>query len=119
MGFKTRDAFVDRVWVRTFASSDANNLLAMLHTWKNADLAAHPKFGGDYAAALGAISARALVMPCATDLYFPPEDCRIAVEGMPNAELVVIPSIWGHTAGGNLNRADATFIDDQIARLLA
>ena len=119
MGFKTRDAFIERVWIRTFASADTNNLLAMIHTWKSADLAAHPKFNGDYEAALGAITARALVMPCATDLYFPPEDCEIAVRAMRNAELVVIPSVWGHTAGGNLNRTDSAYIDEHLLRLLA
>ena len=33
-------------------------------------------FSGDFPAALRAITARALVMPCRHDLYFPPEDSR-------------------------------------------
>ena len=34
-------------------------------------------------------------MPSETDQYFPPEDNRIEVSMMPNAELRVIPTIWG------------------------
>ena len=48
---------------QSFGSFDANDLLAMIATWQSADLGAHPRFGGDLAAALGAIRARAFVMP--------------------------------------------------------
>ena len=34
------------------------------------------------------------------DLYFPPEDNAWEVERMPDAELRVIPGVWGHFAGG-------------------
>ena len=39
-------------------------------------------------------------MPASTDLYFPPEDNGIEAEAMPNAELRVIETWWGHFAGG-------------------
>ena len=48
---------------RSFGRFDANGLLAMLATWQSADISAHPRFGGDLVGALGAIRARALVMP--------------------------------------------------------
>jgi len=39
---------------------------------------------------------------------------------MPSAELRVIPSIWGHLAGGpGRNPADTQFIDDNLKELLA
>jgi homoserine O-acetyltransferase len=75
--------------------------------------------GGDYDTALGSIKARAIVMPAEKDLYFPPEDERYAVERMPNAELRVIPGIWGHFAGGGMNEKDIGFIDDALKELLA
>ena len=50
---------------------DANNLLAKLHTWQCTDISAGPIYDGDFAAALGSISARAIVIPCSDDLYFP------------------------------------------------
>ena len=39
---------------------------------------------------------------------------------MPNAELRVIPSIWGHLAGGpGRNPVDTEFIDAALKELLA
>lgn len=103
-----------------FGAFDANDLLAMLATWQAADVSAHPRFAGDLNRALGAITARALVMPCETDLYFPPEDSARAVAKMPNAELRVIPSLWGHLAGSPLlNPDDVRFVDESLATLLA
>ena len=102
-----------------FGSFDANDLLAMLATWQAADVGAHPRFEGDLSAALAAIRPRAFVMPSRTDLYFPPEDNEIEVAQMPNAELRIIPSIWGHMAGGGGNPVDARWLSDQLEELLA
>lgn len=103
-----------------FGAFDANDLLAMLATWQAADVSAHAKFGGDLDRALAAIEARALVMPCGTDLYFPPEDSALAVAKMPNAELRVIASVWGHLAGSPiLNPDDVRFVENALATLLA
>jgi hypothetical protein len=40
-------------------------------------------------------SARALIMPSATDLYFQVEDNRLEAVRMRNAELRIIDSSWG------------------------
>jgi homoserine O-acetyltransferase len=53
-----------------FRRREANDLLAMLWTWQHADISANSLYEGDFVAALGAIRARAIVMPCETDLYF-------------------------------------------------
>ena len=37
---------------------------------------------------------------------------------MPNAELRVIPSIWGHLAGGGANADDTAWLDEQLRELL-
>ena len=78
-----------------YRSRDANDLLAMLWTWQHADISANAHFNGNFAAALGAIRARAIVMPSATDLYFRVRDNELEVPHMPNAQLRPIPSIWG------------------------
>ena len=96
-GFPTTQAYLDRPDPGPLR--DANDLLAQLWTWQHADISANDKFAGDFPAALRAITARALVMPCRHDLYFPPEDSEIEVSHMPNAELRVIESVWGHRAG--------------------
>ena len=88
-------------------------------TWRHADIGANALYGGDFDKALGAIKAKAIVMPGQTDIYFPPEDSAYEVEHMPNAEYRPIPSIWGHWAGGGRNPADVAFIDKALKDLLA
>ncbi|UOM34162.1 alpha/beta fold hydrolase [Acuticoccus sp. I52.16.1] len=118
-GYATLEDFLAGFWDPFFAAKDANDLLAMIATWQHADIAANDRYRGDRAAALGAITARAFVMPSQTDLYFPPEDSALEVDLMPNAELIPIPSIWGHFAGGRGNPQDAAFLDEKLKLLLA
>lgn len=101
-----------------FRRSDANDLLAMLWTWQRADISANPVYKGDFTAALGAIHARAIVMPSTTDLYFRVRDNELEVAQMPNAELRPIPSIWGHVAAFGANPPDDEFIDAALRELL-
>jgi homoserine O-acetyltransferase/O-succinyltransferase len=101
-----------------YRARDANDLLAMLWTWQHADVSAHPRFNGDLPAALQAITARAIVMPSATDLYFRVRDNELEVAQMPNAELRPIPSSWGHAAGRGINPPDNAFIDSALRELL-
>ncbi len=120
LGYSSLEDFLVAFWEGFFLPKDANNLLAMLWTWQNGDISANPKFGGDFDKALGAIKAKALVMPGSTDLYFPPEDSQYEVSKMPNAEYRPIPSIWGHFAGGpGTNPVDVKFLDNSLKELLA
>lgn len=119
LGFATPEELLIG-WETDHLNWDANDLLAMLWTWQQADIADHPRFAGDFGRALGAITARSIVMPGATDLYFPPEDSRLEVSYMPQAELRIIPSDWGHCAGGpGRNPTDTAFIEAAMAELLA
>ena len=119
MGFLSREAFVEDAYVASFGAGDANNYLAMLWTWRNADVGAHARYAGDTKAALAAIAARAVVMPAQTDLYFPPEDNAREVAAMPNAELAIIPTINGHASGGGFDDADSAWIASRLRELLA
>lgn len=109
---------VVRLTQRYFLQSDANDLLAMADTWRTGDISANPEFNGDFGAALGAITTRAIVMPGETDLYFRVADNALEVAQMPNAELRPIPSAWGHTAGFGINPPDNDFIDEALKELL-
>ncbi len=102
-----------------YRSRDANDLLAMLWTWQHADISANTLYNGDLATALQAITARAIVMPGATDLYFRVRDNELEVPHMRRAELRPIPSTWGHAAGRGTNPADNAFIDAALRELLA
>ncbi len=119
LGYDTiEDLLVD--WEEEHVNDwDANDLLHMLWSWQNADISANGTYHGDLAAALGAIRARAIVMPCDQDLYFPPEDSVIEVSHMARAELRPFESPFGHCAGspGALPAFDR-FFDAAVADLL-
>jgi len=118
MGFPSTQAYLDRPGPIPFG--DVNNLLAQIRTWESADISDNERFTKDFAAALKAITARAIVMPSRTDLYFPPEDSKIEVASMPKAELRVMPSIWGHRGGSRGgDPADIAFFNAAIVDLLA
>jgi homoserine O-acetyltransferase len=113
------ESFLTANWNGRFAVRDAANLLAHLATWQAGDISAG-QYGGDLPAALRAIRARVLLMPGATDLYFRVADNELELPHLRDAELVPIPSVWGHTAGNpQRNLADAAFLREQVARWLA
>lgn len=119
LGYATiEDLLVD--WEQEHVKDwDANDLLHMLWSWQHADISANTTYRGDLAAALGAIQARAIVMPCTQDLYFPPEDSVIEVSHMRRAELRPFESAFGHCAAspGALPAFDR-FLDAAVADLL-
>lgn len=119
LGFSSLEDFLIGYWEGVYLKRDANNMLLHIWTWQKGDLSDNDRYKGDYAAALKAITARAIVMPGQTDLYFPPEDSAIEVSHMRNAELRPIPSIWGHYAGAGRDPADFAFIDKALKELLA
>jgi homoserine O-acetyltransferase len=119
LGYSSLEDFLVAFWEGFFLPKDPNNLLTMLWTWQNGDISDNELYNGDFKVALSAIKARAYVMPGQTDLYFPPEDSEFEVAHMPNANLVPVPSIWGHFAGGpGTNPKDVDFIDAKLKELL-
>jgi homoserine O-acetyltransferase len=119
LGYSSLEDFLVAFWEGFFLPKDANNLLTMAWTWQRGDISDNEIYGGDFKKALGAIKAKAFVMPGKTDLYFPPEDSAFEVANMPNAELVPVPSIWGHFAGGpGTNPEDVKFIDAKLKELI-
>ncbi|MEB0112990.1 alpha/beta fold hydrolase [Variovorax sp. RTB1] len=119
LGFSSLEDFLVGYWEGFFLKKDANNLLAMLWSWQHGDISDNPVFKGDFKKALGAIKARAIVMPAERDLYFPVADNEWEVSHMPNAECRPIPGVWGHFAGGGSSPVDTRFIDAALKELLA
>ena len=95
LGFATLEDFV-RDWEEDHLKWDANDLLAKIWTWQHGDISDNPIYRGDFAHALRSIEARAIVMPCSTDMYFVPSDNEAEVAAMRRAELRVFESPWGH-----------------------
>jgi homoserine O-acetyltransferase len=118
LGYASLEDYLVRAWEGNYLRRDGDNLLAMLGVWMRSDIADNEIFKGDLDAALGAISARAIVMPSMTDLYFPPEDSEAETARMPNAEFRPIHSIWGHRAGSPTdNEEDYAFLRDAVRSL--
>lgn len=98
LGFTTTEELL-LSWENDHLVWDANDLLAMLWTWKHADIGNTPGMDKDFNRALASITARSVIMPCTTDLYFTVADNAYEVEHLPHGELRVIESDWGHIAG--------------------
>ena len=105
-GFASLEDYLVRAWEGNFLRRSGEDLLSMIDTWYQSDISDNTLYNGDLAQALGAISARAVIMPSTTDLYFTLADSEIETRLMPNAELRPISSIWGHRAGNPLQCAE-------------
>jgi homoserine O-acetyltransferase/O-succinyltransferase len=120
IGFPTLEAFQVGSSEAYWLPRDANNLLAQIWTWQNADISANDLYGGDLVKALGAIKAKALIMPSETDRYFEIADNAVEVPHLLRAELRPIPSIWGHVAGNPKGvPADTAFLAKGVRDLLS
>ncbi len=119
LGFATLEQFLVDSWEAQFLRRDANDLLAQIWTWQHGDISDNELYRGDLVAALGAIRAKALIVPGETDLYFRVADNESELRHLSNAELRPIPSIWGHRAGNPRDTPrDAAFLRTAVADLL-
>jgi len=97
-------------WEDDHAAWHPDDLLAMLETWRTADLLP----------LLPAIRARSVIMPCDTDAYFTAAENRIEAALIPGAVVRVLRSDAGHCAGApGRFAAETALIEAEIARLLA
>jgi homoserine O-acetyltransferase len=119
LGFASLEDYLVRAWEANFLRRDGGDLLSMLATWYESDISNNEIYQGDLARALGAIKARAMIMPSRTDLYFTPEDAEAECQQMPNSEFRPIESIWGHRAGNPTDNADdEAFLRQAVSELL-
>jgi homoserine O-acetyltransferase len=116
--FGDRDAeqFIELFWDAFIFKNDPNDLLAQLWTWWHNDLGDHADFGGDFHKALGAITARTIILNAETSRYFPPVDAEYEASRIRGAESRAISTTWGHMAP--VNPADQAFIDTALRELL-
>jgi homoserine O-acetyltransferase len=115
LGAPDLETFYRTDWEDRFGRRAAADLLAQLRTWHAGDIAD----GGDLDTALRRITARVLLMPSETDLYFRVADNAAELPHLKHGRLAPIPSIWGHRAGNPVaNPADAAFIKREVRALL-
>jgi homoserine O-acetyltransferase/O-succinyltransferase len=119
-GYASVEDFLVRNWEGNFLRRNPDDLLSMLETWIQSDISDNGIFKGDLRAALGAITAKSLIMPGSTDLYFTATDSEIETRQMPNATFHPIVSDWGHRAGNPIQSpADEAVIRAAVSELLA
>jgi homoserine O-acetyltransferase len=114
-GYASVDQLVERLFVDDLAGHDPRNLHCQLGKWRLADVSRHTE--GDLGAALGRISARTFVVPFSHDSVFPADDCEAEQRLVPDSELRVVESFWGHYAWG-MTEAETRQVDRILAELL-
>ena len=99
IGYASLEDYLVRAWEGNFLRRPAEDLLSMIDTWAVSDISDNTTYNGDLPKALAAITARAIIMPSTTDLYFTVTDSENETKAMPNATFRPIVSDWGHRAG--------------------
>jgi homoserine O-acetyltransferase/O-succinyltransferase len=99
-----------------FLPMDPNDLLCQAWKWQRGDVSRHTD--GDLAAALGRVRAKTFVMPIDEDMIFPVRDCQAEQRLIPNSELRVVNSIWGHFALFGLDPSYIEQLDRHLSELL-
>lgn len=120
-GFKTLNDWADAI-AQGYEDWHPDDLLVMLGMWQRSDLGLVT--GPDNQSvpldqALRTLTARILLMPGRTDQYFRWEANEKELAHLKNGRLEVIPSIWGHLAGGGANQEDNEWMDHKISEFLS
>jgi homoserine O-acetyltransferase len=71
------------------------------------------------AEALRRITARAFVVAFTGDTMFPPEDCKLDAERIPNGHYRQIESDFGHLATFGLSEQDKQALDNILREVLS
>src|SRR5262249_54484031 len=93
------ETFLKTDWEDSFGACKAANLYAQAVTWAEADISRNDLYQGDLPAALNAISAKVLLLPCETDLYFRVADNYAELAHLRHVQLARRPHVWGHRDG--------------------
>lgn len=120
-GFQSLEEWANVIGGRNYEDWHPENLLAMLRMWQRSDISMTMSSINDemtIEATLRSLVTRILLMPCSTDQYFKWEASKTEADFLQNGELAVIPSIWGHVAGGGGNHEDTEWMDQRIRRFL-
>lgn len=98
---------------------DANDWIAQTWAYDRHDIGQTPGFGGDVRKALAAIRARTLILTGGTlDLYNPVEEAREAGTFIPQASVIAVPSVQGHTTATAAKAADVAFMNAAVRPFL-
>lgn len=120
MGFKSLHAWDEAATITGYHDWTGEDLLVMLGMWQRGDVSrCEPAGRGQVDRGLKTIESRVLLMPCETDQYFRPYVSEREARSLKAGNLQVVPSIWGHIAGGGANPKDVEWMKSKIDAFLA
>lgn len=117
LGFSSVDDFVTNFVEAHFLPQDPNNLLLMLNKWKNGDI--RSTTNSCLKTALSKITARVSVIAIEEDQFFPLADIAAEQRNIPNSEMKLVSSAWGHLALFGVDPSYNAAIDVHLQALLA
>lgn len=117
LGFASVEDFVVGFVEGHFVPQDPNNLLTLLRKWHDGDVSKIT--GGDLMGALSRITAKTFVIAIEEDGYFPLQHVAAEQKLIPNSELRVVSSQWGHLALFGIDPGYNAAIDSHLKELLA
>ncbi|XDG08912.1 hypothetical protein ABKA04_008527 [Annulohypoxylon sp. FPYF3050] len=119
LGYKDLEDFMVKFW-EGWATS--KGMLSSPPDMWAGDCSDQEPYNKDFELAMRSIKTKTLVLPCKTDLYFPPDDSENEVRNMSAGvgKCIPFPSIWGHWAGGpGQSKDDVKWLDDKLKAFLA
>ena len=117
IGFSSSKEFCEGFTQAYFAPMDPNNLLCLAWKWQRGDVSKNTN--GDLKKALARITAKMIVMPINTDMFFPPKDCEDNQKMVANSELRIIETDWGHLGLFGMDPSYIEQVDRHLNDLLA
>jgi homoserine O-acetyltransferase len=117
LGFSSRDDFLTGFVENAFLPQDPNNLILLLRKWRDFDVSRLS--GGDLKSALSRIKAKTFVIAIEEDVFFPLKDIAADQKLVPNSELKLLSSVWGHLALFGVDPFYNERIDAHLKELLS
>ena len=120
-GFASLEDFMSRSFEAWTVNADANDLHAMLRTWRAGNIGAAVGVTSD-SEALSRITAKVVFCASPGDRYFPIEEIRAEAACIKGAQVVELMREWGHRAGDPHRpgqERDFELIKGTVAQLLA
>lgn len=115
LGYQTLSGWDRDVTGANYRGWHPQDLLAMLGMWQSGGISSSSLDGGPAPLenTLAGITAPVLLLPCQTDQYFHWEASEREANCMPNSQLRIIPSVWGHLAGSGVYATDKMWMDSE------
>jgi homoserine O-acetyltransferase len=114
-GFASVEDFVRGLFEGFALPQDPNDLINQAQKTRAAD----PAGGGDLNEALRRITAKFFIFAFTGDPMFPPDECRVDAERIPQARFRELGSLGGHLATFALFDQDRQALDDALREVLA